>query len=165
MKALLFFVSHKRYNSSLPYPVLILRGVGFFPWRQIYAPLKCQHHSYPNLHLLNTCNQAQEYWDKCVYESNQDLYESWKFWSSVSELPIVYIKKLINKSLKLMLSCAYGVGLQPWRGFVCFGAIKWHNWRSKDPEPATRKTDCLKPAVGGFIQPSCTYFSCLTLLF
>lgn len=119
----------------------------------MHTSLNCQHHSHPSLHLLIIpCNQAQGCWDQYVYAHNQDLCESWKFLSSVSELLIAYIKILINKSLKQMLSCANGVGLQAWRGV--FGLVPV----TGKTEPAARKTDCLRPATGGLIHPSCTYF-------
>lgn len=77
MKALLFSVSHKRCNSSLPLPVLILRGVGFsLGDKYLHTALNCQQHPHPSPHLLIPCNQAQRYWDKSVYANNQDLCES-----------------------------------------------------------------------------------------
>lgn len=93
----------------------------------MHTSVNCQHHSRPSLHLLIPCDQARGCWGKYVYAVNQDLCESWKFWSSVSELVIAYIRVLINKSLRLLLSFANGEGLQPWRGFVCLGASNWEN--------------------------------------
>lgn len=141
--------------------VLIFRGVGFLSWRQIYAyisELSTPFTSQPTSFDYFQWSSIRILVYKSVYAHNQDLCESWKFLSSMSELLIAYIKILINKSLKLMFSCANGVGLQPWMGLLPLVASNWQNWKSEDPEPATRKTDCLRPATGGLIHPSCTYF-------
>lgn len=64
--------------------------------------VNCQHHLHPSLHLSIFVIRHKDVGTNLLTHST-DLYESWKFWSSVSEVVIAYVRVLINKSLKLLL--------------------------------------------------------------